>query len=178
MIWYQLVVPAVVIALMARLEAIWVGPYWAWIEMFPAGEDPQEDASIREERRSSFFRRVAIPGVVSFVLAAAWPRTYSLTELALVGTAAACLLLWPLVFQGLPYGVSGRRLALLYIALVGAFAASAWFGGHVASFAYAAGGLRHFLEEQGVGMIVSAIVTLFFTTTLTRASSAAARSRR
>jgi len=175
MSWYAFLLPVVLIALAVRLEATLIGPYWAWVEMIPF--DPEEDRSRPSARRNAFLRRVAIPGVLAFALVALWPETYSLLNSAILGAAGAGLLLWPIIFHGLPWIYTGRRLVWIYLSLLGAFAASGATGAYIAMFARADDGLLHFLQENVIGIIFGGIVTLFLTGTLTSISSYASRHR-
>ncbi len=175
MTWYQFLVPAVVIALAARLDAIMIGPYWSWVEMFPDFAD--ESGAEARVRRSSFERRLAIPGVICFLLVLFWPKQYGVDDAVIVGTAGAGLLLWPIIFHGLPPRVSGGRLAILYGSLVGAFCASSWFGGYMAEFARSSGGFVRLFKESLFGILLPAILMLFFTAISDRVSSAVSRRR-
>ena len=172
--WFAFVAPVVAIALLARLEAILVRPYWSWIEMLP--DEATEDAGTVRERRRSLWRRVTIPGVVCFVLSIGWPRIYDLGDIAIVGLGSAALLLWPIVFRGLPWGVSGWRLTFLYSSLVGSYAASSVTGGYIGQFARAQG-LKEFFLDNLIGMIFGGVVTVVLTTVLSRSSNSAAKER-
>lgn len=175
MLWYQFLAPAIAIALLVRLEAVLIGPYWSWLEMLSDMGD--DDVARRRDRRSAMWRRVALPGLIAFGLVAVWPSIYGLADVVVVGAAAAGLLLWPLIFGGLPWGVRRTRLALIYGSLLGACAGSSSLGWYTAEFARSTGGFREFFEDNLIGIVLGAIVTLYLTATLNRASTAASKER-
>jgi hypothetical protein len=166
MSWYEFLVPTLVIALAVRLEATIIGPYWAWVELIP--EVVAEDRSAARTRRNA----------LTFASMSLWPRAYDLVDGAILGIAAAGLLLWPLVFHGLPWGISGLRLLLLYSSLALAFGSSGWFGGYVARFARTEGGVAHFLADNAIGLVIGAVGTLFFSAVFDRASTSGSKARR
>jgi hypothetical protein len=174
MLWFQFAIPAVVAALLVRVEAMTLGPYWAWVEML---SDMGDDETTKKRRRAALARRVAVPGVTAFALIAVWPNSFTPADTAWVGGAAAGLLLWPLLFHGLPWGVSTPRLVLLYTALVGAFVASGWFGGEIAGFAHAEGGVWEFFKENAISMVAGGVVTLFASAVVSRSSTDASEHR-
>jgi len=166
-------VPTVALALLIRLEAVFIGPYWAWVELIPFnGEDGVRTAGPRQK---ALIRRVALPGGVAFGLVAIWPSVYGLLDAVAVGMAAAGLLLWPLIFHGLPYVLRGKWAILFYGSLLGAFASAAALGAYMAGFARADDGVLSFLQENAFGFIIGGLVTVYFTSLATRSSTAASR---
>lgn len=136
-----------------------------------------DDSRTSRMRRFAFVRRVAIPGITGFALFAAWPGSYDPWDSVIVGVAAACLLLWPLVFNGLPWGVARSKLVAVYSMLLVAFAGSCWLGAYIARFARADDGIGHFLQENIFSILIGAVVTTFATGSLVRASGAASNER-
>lgn len=169
--WYQFVLPAITIALLVRLEAIFVGPYWSWLEML----DDINSSTNDRVRRNAFLRRVAIPGVVGFVVVAVFPTTYSRVDAATFSLGAAGLLLWPLAFYGLPGQVRGWRLFTIYASFVCAVCASGWLGAYFALFARTNGSIAEFLQENLISMVMGGVLVLFFTGVATRVSAVASR---
>lgn len=178
MTWYEFAVPSVFIALLVRLEATFVGGYWSWIELFPDIEE--ESAATRATRRKSLWRRVAVPGVVAFAIAAVWPARFDEAACALVGLGGAALLLWPIVFHGLPWGMrtSDWQVPALYGGLLVAFAASGWLGGHIVHWSMQQeGGLGEVLRENVISLVIGAVLVGAATTVTEVASTAASRQR-
>lgn len=174
MLWYEFAVPALVVALLVRLDAIAIGPYWSWIEML---SELGDDRGSGRQRRAAFARRIALPGIVGFVLIAFWPGNYTPFDTAWVGAAGAGLLLWPLLFHGPPWGVSTSRLSVLYSSLAIAFSACGWFGGAMAGFAHAEGGLWAFVQDNVFSIAFGGVLTLFSGGALTRVSAQASQGR-
>lgn len=175
MTWYEFAAPVVTVALVVRFEAILIGPYWAWLELL---SDLGEDAGSGRVRRGALLRRVGIPGVAGFVLVAVFPLVYSPLDGLAVGTGAASLLLWPILFAGAPGGVSSSRLLILYLSFVLTFACAAWFGGSIAAYAHSRGSVLDFLRENLYGIVLGGVLTAYATGLFARISTAASRDRR
>ncbi len=178
MTWYEFIFAALVIALLVRLEAIFGGQYWSWLELFP---DVQEESSeTRRTRRRSLWRRVAIPGVVAFACAAIRPGTFTKSSCVIVGVGGAGLLLWPVVFHGLPRGVrrSDWQIPALYGGLVITFGASAWVGGTISQWGLQQpGGLTAVLKENVISLIIGVVLVGLGSTVTDVASTSASRLR-
>lgn len=169
--WQQALLPAVVVALAVRAEALLLGPYWAWIELLPALGD---DDGTRSERRRAMARRVAIPGIASFAACSIWPATYSEGDAMTIAGLAAGLLLWPAVVHGLPFNVMARNseVAILWGSLVAAFVSSALLGASAArwiieDYRNVAG----FLRQQALELIFASVVVLFAAGTWSKVAS-------
>lgn len=173
MTWWQFIAPVVAIALLVRLEAVVLAPdYWAWLELFP--QRREEDPYVRRQRLYSMIRRVAIPGIVTFVFVSGGLDQYSQLDLAIVGVGGAALLLWPIVSGGLPdhLGLADWELATYYAALVGAFAASAATGGLLSRWAVAQhGSIAAFLQAEFVSIAIGVLISVFFGGVADRASA-------
>lgn len=174
MTWYQFVAPAVLIALSVRMEAKLIGPYWSWLELMPMMGD--EGSSTAKKRRGALLRRLAIPGLTTFVLGIAWSDQYSFVDATIVAVSGAGLLLWPLIFAPLPWGVPLRRLIALYSALVVGFGATGWIGRYIAEFALTDDGIGKFLQDNLISLIVGGVVTAFSVGIFHSASSRASKS--
>jgi hypothetical protein len=157
--WYEFIAPSVFLALVVRTEAKLIGPYWAWLELVPIYSTEGPDAAKR--RRASLLRRLAIPGIITFVLGMAWSDEYSFADCVIVAVSGAGLLLWPLVFGHLPWGVSGRRLVAIYLALVVGFGATGWIGRYIAEFFRTEQSIGSFLKENLIASIVFTVSGLF-----------------
>lgn len=118
--WLVVVAPAFATALMVRIDAVFVGPYFALSSLI-AGYEGVLSFVDDQTRRRALVRRFtypAIQGMGLFVLGA------NLGDAMASGTIAALLLIWPAVFHGFPAGVVARtwRLAALYASLVASYA--------------------------------------------------------
>ena len=128
--WYAVLIPAAVTALVIRADARLIGPYWTFLELIPGLEGV--DADFWYERPTLWFaiiRRyayVASAGAVMAIVRDEW----SVDDAALLGAAVVGLLLWPIVFHGLPYGVLRRdwQLIPLYIGVVASFVSASVVG--------------------------------------------------
>lgn len=170
--WWQFLIPVVVIALAVRLEALLIGPYWSWLEMFPYMLGQPDEAKVR---RSSLWRRVAVPGITSFVVFAFWPMEYVLWDAPILGAFGALLTLWPLVYSGPPVGVAAIRGFFLYASMVGSFSASALLGAYMAQFARSQGGVWQYLQDNLFGIIIGGVLMIFLTGITSRVSASLAR---
>ncbi len=178
MLWYEAIIPSTVCALLVRIDAVFLGPYWSWLQLIPdLGE--QSELEAYRKRREALLRRVAIPGITGFVLTTLFPATYSSADAALVGLLAAALLLWPLVFSHPWQEVQHprRRVVALYALLIVVFASSAFLGGLIGSSIRDGGGILNFVRDEGVPMLVTAVVVLFATAAFSRGSEALRESR-
>lgn len=163
MLWYELAIPAAVTSLAVRLDAVFLGPYWSWLQLIPGGFVSPDPASTRRLRRQALARRIAIPGLVGFSLSLAWPGTYGPPQAALVTFSSSCLLLWPLVFSSDWRLIHHpRKLAvILYALLLVLFAASGYLGSLIASSITERGGFASFVRDEGIGVIFTAVIVLF-----------------
>jgi hypothetical protein len=169
--WYQFIAPVVLVALAVRLEAKLIGPYWSWLELIPLLG--VEDSATAKRRRGALLRRIALPGLATFVLGVAWPPEYNSLDALIIATSAAGLLLWPIIFTGLPRGVPGFQLALIYLAFAVAFGGAGWIGRYIAEFIRAGDGMSKFLQDNFVSLIVGGVLTAFAAGVFDRISSAA-----
>lgn len=178
MSWYEALVPAAMTAILVRLDALFLGPYWSWLQLVPdLGEGTEPEIAIK--RRRALARRVAIPGVVGLILQSLWPMTYTPRGTAGVGLIAAGLLLWPLIFARSWNEVRKPiwMVYFLYALLPVLFAASGYLGGLIASWISEDGGLMTFLRDEGVAILVTAVVLLFATDGTSRLAESLRRRR-
>ena len=118
--WLVVVGPAFGTALMVRIDAVFVGPYFALSSLIAGYEGVLSFVDDRTRRRA-LVRRFTYPviqGMGLFVFGA------NLADATASGTIAALLLIWPAVFHGFPTGVVARtwRLSALYVSLVVSYA--------------------------------------------------------
>jgi hypothetical protein len=158
MSWYAVLIPAAFTALAVRLDAVWIGPYWSFMELVPGMGGVDVDFWYEQsQRRWAIVRRYAyvalVPGVgVTVVVdgSTAW-------DAALVGAVTAGLILWPLLFYGLPLGVmrSDWQLAPLYTGVVISFVAAAATGSMMVDYVreQSRGDVVGWLQEQYVEAI-------------------------
>ncbi len=178
MLWYEALIPCTACALLVRIDAIFLGPYWSWLQLIPDLAEQSESEAYRK-RRKALFRRVAIPGITGFVLTTLFPATYSPLDAAVVGLLAAALLLWPLVFSHPWQEVQHprRRVVALYALLIVVFVSSAFLGGLIGDSIRDGGGILNFVRDEGVAVLVTAVVVLFASDGFSRGSEALRESR-
>lgn len=160
--WPTVLLPAIVTALLVRFDAKVIGPYFALSALIAASESVDRDFYRSGTMRNALARRLlyaAALGVFLFVV-----LDMPLWEVAATGALTAGLLLWPLVFHGLPYGVSRRdaELPVLYISFVAAYAGLAVAGALLVQLlTYVADGdLRRWFADQFLGSFSAWVVTL------------------
>lgn len=132
----QTLLPAALIAIVIRLDALIVGPYFSMAQLVGGMED-LDAAHMYSRTRIKFalVRRFLWPGIAAVVLGFVIQASQPMRGL-LVGALAASLLLWPVAFHGLPWGVARNDWLLLplYASVLIGFSASGWLGGLVAEF--------------------------------------------
>lgn len=164
MYWYELLIPAAVTALLIRLDGFLIGPYWALSEVV-AGMGGLEEQYWYERRRISWalIRRFAYPLLLAALLATIQPD-HGAMEGALYGAATAGLLLWPILFAGLPLGVLPRDWLLipLYTGFFMGFTGAGALGAQLVNTArtLADGGLREYLGEHLFGWLLTLLMTV------------------
>lgn len=179
MLWYEALLPAAVIAIAVRLEAIFLLPYWSWLQLIPelgTTDFPEE----RKKKNRALIRRIAIPLLVGLFLVAVWPSAYGPPEVALVSALGAALLLWPLFFASFYYEEvrSPPWLAwFLYALMVVVFVASGLVGGFFGAAIVEKGGFVVYLREEFMSLVLPAIALLFASALFSRASDALAENR-
>src|SRR6478672_4226358 len=105
--WPLVIVPAATIALAVRLDAKLLGPYFSFSELIPGfGNNLIVGDKIT---RAAMIRRLVYPLLIGAGISALGVSGLSL---AAAGFLGAALLLWPIIFQGLPYGISKRSKML------------------------------------------------------------------
>lgn len=178
MIWYYALLPAALIAILVRLEAIFLLPYWSWLQLIP--ETGTANTLLkRKQKRRSLARRMAIPLVAALVLVSIWPSVYGVAESAIVATMGAGLLLWPLLIAPFHQEVrSPPWLAwVLYGLLPIGFAASGVVGVLVGQAIAQRGGWVDFISDQLISFVLSTIVVLFVGGAVDRVSDRLAQNR-
>lgn len=175
MSWYSVLVPAAAIAYLVRLYAIFIGPYYSWLEIVPYLHG--EDEHSHKKRRTAFRRRVIMPFVVMLALALAFPGTYDSNAGALVGALAAGLLLWPVLITESVHVHGGTLLtAGLYLLMFAAFGLSGWLGAYVAAWIIEEqGGLFAFARTQLLAWVVGGAVLWVLSDGMTAIGTRAAR---
>lgn len=130
--WPAVVLPAVLVALVIRLDAKLVGPYFTFPDLVFGMEGLDARRWYEEDTlRFAAARRFLYPMLMGIVLRVA---DVSMADIAATGFLTAGLLLWRAVFQGLPYGVSRRdwEVPVLYVAMLVSFTALANLGALIA----------------------------------------------
>lgn len=161
--WPIVVIPAFVLALAIRIDAKLLGPYFSFSELV-SGFGFQF-LIFRRSTRAALIRRLLYPLLVGFVCSI---LGVSGASLAGIGALAAILLIWPVVFHGLPAGVSRRSFAvpLLYVSLLVSYGGLTLFGGFIAEVMRQAGegDIWAYVREEFRDWAITALVVLIFTT--------------
>lgn len=164
--WYEVLLPAVLANLLIRVDGLLVGPYWAFSEIVAGMGGTDADLWYENQRvRLAVFRRFFYLGLVGAAFSL-YDADASGWDVALIGFIAATLLLWPIVFHGLPLGVARTDLLLvpLYTSMLGGFAASAAFGHAAVSFAreQSEGDLGRWARDQAMEAAIMFVLSLAF----------------
>jgi hypothetical protein len=180
--WYAILLPAAITALVIRADAVWRGPYWTFLDLIDALERDRSDPSgeDRGQLRFAVARRyayVAVAAVVMSVLQDEW----SALDSAILGAVIAGLLLWPLFFHGLPYGVlpSDWQLIPWYLGVVASFVSACVMGSIVVAYvdAQSGGESLEWLKDEALQFGFTALV-LFVASAFSRGSLQSLRVRR
>lgn len=152
MAWYELLIPSALTALLIRLDSFLIGPYWALSELVAGMGGVETWLSYERGRvRWAVIRRFAYPLLLAILATILRPQ-YGLAQGALYGGVTAALLLWPIVFVGLPVGVLKRDwwLAPLYGGFLLAFVGGGALGAVAVNTArlLADGNLAEYASEQ------------------------------
>jgi hypothetical protein len=152
--------PPVVTALLIRLDSVFVGPYWSATELV-SGMGSLYESYGRRRTGWAVTRRFAYPAIMGFVIA--WmERDLSAGGAALLGGLTAFLLLWPIVFHGLPRGVSRSDWMLLplYGGFIVAFASGAVFGFFLFEYVRAQGNGHplEYIRDKGLDWALAAVI--------------------
>lgn len=168
--WPAVWLPAALTALVIRADAKLIGPYWAFTEIIPGLEGVDTDLWYdRPALGFAIIRRYSYVGVAAAAVNI-FVSPWGIAEAALTGAAIAVLLMWPLFFHGLPYGVLRRdwQLIPLYTGVVVSFVSAAVVGRLAWGYVDAqAGGeplrwLRDHAIEGGFWSAMMVVGTAFF----------------
>lgn len=145
MAWYLVLIPAALAAVIIRVDSVYVGPYWTFTEVVPGMGTDVDWWYAQPRLRWAIVRRysyAALPGAFLSV----YDHQLATADVALVGVVLAGLLLWPLLFHGLPIGVAPRdwQLVPLYIGVVASFTAAPVVGSLLVDY----------VQEQSGGDVV------------------------
>src|SRR5690625_2101800 len=127
MTWWQVLLPAITIALTVRLVAVFSPAYFMFIELFSMVAP--DGAEARHVRRRVMGQRIAVPLLVAATWALLLPESNWIDGM-IVGALGAGLLLWPFVFNGPPVGVYTNSVVkfFVYTLVVGIFAMAGGLG--------------------------------------------------
>lgn len=162
--WLEVVVPSAVTALVIRVDSLFVGPYWSVSELV-SGMGSLYESYGKTRSHWAMVRRFVYPAITGF--AVGWiDADLGPSGAAVLGTVTALLLLWPIVFHGLPLGVARNDWLLvpLYLGFTLAFAASAMLGWFFIDYARAQGhgSALRYLKEQGLEWAITAVLGAVF----------------
>lgn len=160
--WPFVLVPAVIIALAVRLDAKLLGPYFALSELIPGfGSNLMMSG---KTTRAAMIRRLVYPFLVGAGIS---EFGVSGLSLAAVGFLGAALLLWPIIFNGLPYGISRRSkmLWVLYCSLLISYSGLSLLGGYVIELMHEAGDgdIGKYVSENFRDWVITAVIVTIFT---------------
>ncbi len=132
--WLTFLLPAMATAIVVRWDAVKIGPYFALSDLISAMPPTQarmfyEDTVLRR----ALYRRFVYPFLLGVVLGGT--TDMAMTDVTAVGVVTALLLVWPVVFQGLPWYVPTRtwHLPALYVSFLIAYGALTLSGALVSS---------------------------------------------
>lgn len=162
--WVIVIAPAVITALLVRLDAKVVGPYFALSSLVEATEGLDARFFYGDHsRRLALYRRFLYPIILGFILGI---FRISAADVASSGGIAAGLLIWPVIFHGLPVGISRRywEVPVLYASFLAAFPALAVFGKNLNTFLgqVSKGHIFRWFEEQLFSLFIIWIIGVFF----------------
>lgn len=134
--WHVVVLPAFIVALVIRFDALLIGPYFS-IASVVSGMVGLDDAPFNSSKvlKYAIIRRFFYPLLLGIVLALFGVGLIGATA---AGLLAAALLLWPAVFQPLPDFVSLRdwQLVAFWIVFFVAFGMLAMLGWYLVTVVY------------------------------------------
>jgi hypothetical protein len=160
--WVEVLLPAALCALAVRVDSQWLGPYWSFLDLV-TGMGMLFESHGRRRMSWAIYRRVLYPLFLGFFIAWLDP-SLTVSGAATIGAVSALLLLWPVIFHGLPLGVARRDWLLLplYAGFITGFAASAAVGRYLLAFARAqgSGDVASYLREQGLAWLVTSIIAI------------------
>lgn len=155
-------IPGVLLALLVRLDAKLIGPYFALSELVPGF--PGFDAPLWTQRgalRFAVARRALYPFLLGCIFGLSG---LSLHVAGVAGGMAAFLLLWPGFFMPRPWGVRQFewRLILLHVSMVAAFAGFSALGVVVIGTmeALGDGDILKYIGENLFNWILTLVVTI------------------
>lgn len=161
--WPLVVLPAAVIALAVRSDAKLLGPYFALSELIPGFGSTLMVSD--KTTRAAMIRRLVYPFLIGAGMSVLGVSGLSL---AAVGFLGASLLLWPIIFHGLPYGISRRSkmLWVLYFSLLVSYAGLSLLGGYAIDLMREAGDgdIGKYVGEHFRDWIITTVVVMIFTT--------------
>lgn len=162
--WWA-VVGAFLTATLIRFDAKAVGPYFAFYELMP-GTGLTQALFQGEEKplRLAVLRRFGYGFLLG--IAVAWFLGGSVWDGALAGLLVGALLLWPLLFRGLPtWAAPARLLLVIYIAVVAVYAAVGALG-YLFVSVVAEGDVILWVQKEGIQFLGSTLVAAFGLTAL------------
>lgn len=161
--WFAVVIPALVVALVVRLDSRLIGPYFS-IASVVAGMVGFDDRYFNAPStlRFALIRRFFYPFILGIVLALVGLGT---GDTVAAGSIAAGLLLWPAVFHPLPKFVSLRDWQVLTVWMTfflayGGLAASGWFAAEIV-YSAAGGDVAAYILGLVRDSVLTAIGTIF-----------------
>ena len=154
--WPVVVLPAIITALVIRFDAKFIGPYFALSSLIGGTEGLWcDDMYTDPARRNALIRRFLYPVLLGFALAWFAP---SPADAGTAGAITAGLLIWPIVFHGLPLSVSRRdwELPVLYLSFFFAFSLLAIGGSSLKGLlvAFSKGDIPRWLAEQALSLVM------------------------
>jgi hypothetical protein len=180
--WYEVILPAVGADIAIRLDSVVIGPYWAFSEVIAGMGGTDVDFWYSKQTvRWSLFRRFFYLALMGAALDLYYGGV-SAGDVALIAAVAAGLLLWPMVFHGLPLGVakSDWQLIPLYVSVIGGFVASALVGQYAIDFIreQSGGDVAGLARDEAVKWAISFVLVFAFTAFYSGSSSSLRKRKR
>lgn len=141
--------PAAVTALAIRVDSYFIGPYWSLSEVIAGMGGLDSDLFYSLVRnRFALARRFVFPIFASGIVAFVHPSG-ALTRGAAIGGLTALLLLWPIIFGGLPRGVAKNDwlLSPLYLSFIVGFISAGLVGASLAEL------FRQRFQAEGLALL-------------------------
>lgn len=163
--WPIVVIPAFILALIVRIDAKLLGPYFSFSELIPGFGN--ELLFSQKSTRAALVRRLLYPLAIGLIISSWDSMDVSRSSLVAIGLLGSILLLWPIVFHGLPRGISARSklIPVLYLSLMISYGGLALSGGYVADIMRNAGDgdIWAYVRESFRDWFITGLVVLFFT---------------
>jgi hypothetical protein len=156
--WWEALIPAVLGAVSIRAVALLSPTYFSWVELF--SDLSPEGAESQKIRRQTMLARLFVPFVVVALTRFLWQQDMSYWSAGSIGLLIGFLMLWPIVFQGLPFGILKRDWLLwpIYGSFLCLLMMAAMFGWGISEIFLAVDDPIELILTSGGELITSTVV--------------------